>query len=170
MKKRPGDIIISHKCTKNHNHMLNCSWDMMRDRCDCYFSFWAIFLPFYPPNSPKNKNFKKKKYTLRYHNFTYVYQRLWLDDVRFLRYGVRWMDGRTDRRDRQTEGRTVQKKWHKEVGGPPKYNNFGVFLLWKFAGTIISNSLKTPSTRLTTSPKISVIRLKSVWFDLQYCI
>ena len=103
MKKRPGDIIISHKCTKNHNHMLNCSWDMMRDRCDCYFSFWAIFLPFYPPNSPKNENLKKKKkYTLRYHNFTYVYQRLWLDDVRFLRYGVRWMDGQTG----QTNGRT----------------------------------------------------------------
>ena len=25
MKRAPGDIIILHKCTKNHDHMLNCS-------------------------------------------------------------------------------------------------------------------------------------------------
>ena len=28
MKKAPGDIIILHKCTKNHDLMLYCSWDM----------------------------------------------------------------------------------------------------------------------------------------------
>ena len=39
MKKTPGDIIILHKCTKNHDHMLYCSWDMAHDRCNCYFSF-----------------------------------------------------------------------------------------------------------------------------------
>ena len=37
-KKKSGDIIL-HKCTKNHDHMLYCSWDMERDRCNCYFSF-----------------------------------------------------------------------------------------------------------------------------------
>ena len=144
MKTRPGDIIISHKCTKNHNHMLNCSWDMMRDRCDCYFSFWAIFLPFYPPNSPKNENFKKKK---KNKPWDIIILHMCTKDYDSMMYGSLDMvcDGWTDRRDRQTEGRTVQKKWHKEVGGPSKYNNFGVFLLWKFAGTIISNSLKTPS-------------------------
>ena len=26
------------------------------------------------------------------------YQKLWWDDVQFLRYGARWTDGRTDRR------------------------------------------------------------------------
>ena len=41
-----GDIIILYKCTKNHDHMLYCSWDMTRDGCNCYFSFWAIFCPF----------------------------------------------------------------------------------------------------------------------------
>ena len=46
MKKTPGDIIILHKCTKNHDHRLYCSWDMASDRCNCYFSFWAIFCPF----------------------------------------------------------------------------------------------------------------------------
>ena len=56
LKKIPGDIIILHKCTKNHNHMLYCSLDMARNKHN-YFSFWAIFLPFYSPNSPKNKNF-----------------------------------------------------------------------------------------------------------------
>ena len=45
LKKSPGDIIILHKCTKNHNHMLCCSWDMVHNRCN-YFSFWAIFCPF----------------------------------------------------------------------------------------------------------------------------
>ena len=29
------------------------SCDMVRDRCNCYFSFWAI--------SPKNQNFEKTK-------------------------------------------------------------------------------------------------------------
>ena len=38
MKKMPQDIIILHKCTKNHDHMLCCSWDMVCDRCN-YFSF-----------------------------------------------------------------------------------------------------------------------------------
>ena len=52
----PGDIIILHKCIKNHNHMLYCSWDIMCDRCNYYSSFWAIFLPFYPLNCLKNEN------------------------------------------------------------------------------------------------------------------
>ena len=42
-----------------------CSWDMVRDRCNCYFSFWASFCLLTPPppcphpNSPKNENVKK---------------------------------------------------------------------------------------------------------------
>ena len=43
-RKAPGDIIILHMCIKNHD-MLYCSWDMARDGCNCYFSFWAIFCP-----------------------------------------------------------------------------------------------------------------------------
>ena len=46
--KTPGDIIILNKCTKNHDHILYCSWDMARDRCHCYFWFWAIFAIFMP--------------------------------------------------------------------------------------------------------------------------
>ena len=83
----------------------------------------CYFLPFYPHNSLKNENFKKnEKKPWRYHNFTYVYQKLWLHDARFLRYGVRRMD-------RQTGGRTDRwKKSHIEVGAPPK----NLFTLWKF--------------------------------------
>ena len=72
MKKMPGDIILLHKCTKNHDHMLYYSWDIARDRCNCYVLFWAIFCLFTPPlplppplqktkNSLKNENFKKMK-------------------------------------------------------------------------------------------------------------
>ena len=62
-KKRSGDITILHKCTKNHDHMLHCSWDTTHDGCNFYFSFWAIFCPFTPPssNNPKNQNFNKMK-------------------------------------------------------------------------------------------------------------
>ena len=45
LKKTAGDIIILHKCTKNHDHMLYFSLDMVSNRFN-YFSFWAIFYPF----------------------------------------------------------------------------------------------------------------------------
>ena len=37
---------------------------MARDRCNCYFSFWAIFCLFTPPKSPKNKISKKNEKAL----------------------------------------------------------------------------------------------------------
>ena len=46
--KTPQDIIILHRCTKTHDHILYCSWDIVRDGCNCYFSYWAIFRPFTP--------------------------------------------------------------------------------------------------------------------------
>ena len=46
-KETPRDIIISHRCVKNYDRMLYCSWDMARETCNCYFSFWAIFCPFF---------------------------------------------------------------------------------------------------------------------------
>ena len=45
LRKAPWDIIILHKCTKNHDHMLYCSSDMAHNGCN-YFSFGAIFCPF----------------------------------------------------------------------------------------------------------------------------
>ena len=71
LKKILGDIIILHKCTKNHDHMLPCSWDMVHDACDCYFSFCAIFFPFTPLTVQKWKisTTKKGKNLWRYHHF-----------------------------------------------------------------------------------------------------
>ena len=60
------------------------------------------FCPFTLQQPKKSKFQIKEKKTWRCHHFTHAYQNLWLDDVRFLRYGVRQMDG--------------WKKWHAEVG------------------------------------------------------
>ena len=91
VKKAPGDIIILHICTKNYDQMMYGSWDMMCDRCNCYFSFWAMFCPFANLRDQKIKILKKWKNAWRYHYFTYVYQKLWSDDIWFLRYSVWWM-------------------------------------------------------------------------------
>ena len=109
MKKISGDIIIWHMCSKNYDQVIYSSWDMLCDGCN-YFSFWAIFWPFIPLTAKNIKILKKWKNAWRYHHFTIVYQKSWSDDVRFLRYASQQMDGRTDRR----------KKWHIEVGVPPK--------------------------------------------------
>ena len=70
MKKIPGDIIILLTCTKNHDHTLYCSWDIVHDGYNCYFSFWVTFCSFTLPltlNSPKMKFFKKMKKEKRKH-------------------------------------------------------------------------------------------------------
>ena len=61
LKKMPGDIIILQWCTKNHDHMLYCSWYMAHNRCNWYFSFWAIFCPFTSLTARKIKILKKWK-------------------------------------------------------------------------------------------------------------
>ena len=49
LKKIPGDIMILHKCTKNHDHMLYCFLDMMPNGFNCYFTFWATFFTLLSP-------------------------------------------------------------------------------------------------------------------------
>ena len=61
--KKTGDINILHKCIKNHDHMLHCSWDMVHDGCNCYFSFWAVFCPVIPLTAQKTEIKKKIKNT-----------------------------------------------------------------------------------------------------------
>ena len=42
-KNAPGDIIILHMCTKNHNHIMYASWDTECNRCFCHFEpFFAL--------------------------------------------------------------------------------------------------------------------------------
>ena len=69
MKKAAGYIIILHMCTKNYDQMMYGSWDMVRDRCNCYFSFWAIFCPFTPLTAQKIKILKKWKKCLEISSF-----------------------------------------------------------------------------------------------------
>ena len=87
-KKTPGDIIILHMCTKHYDEMMYSSWGMVRDRCNCYFPFLTVFCPFTPLTIQEIKIKKNEKNSWRYHHFTYVYQKLWSDDVQFLRYGA----------------------------------------------------------------------------------
>ena len=97
-EKKPGDIIILHKCTKNHDQMLYCSWDMARVECYCYFSFREIFCPFsHPPpppppppplNRPKSENLTKWKIRWSYHHLTQAYQKSWSYAILLLRYGT----------------------------------------------------------------------------------
>ena len=44
LKKIPGDLIISHICTINGNHMMYGSWDMEHHR-ENFLSFWTVFCP-----------------------------------------------------------------------------------------------------------------------------
>ena len=87
MKNIPGDIIILHMCNKNYDQMMDGFWDMVLGGCN-YFIFWAIFCAFIPLTARKIKILKKWKKRLEISSFAYVYQNLWSDDVRFLRYGA----------------------------------------------------------------------------------
>ena len=104
MKKMPGDIINLHMCTKNYDQMIYSSWNMVCDRCNCYFSLWAIFCIFYPPNSPKNQNFQKMKKKMPgdiilLHICTKNYDQMMYGswDVVHDRQTDRWTDGRTEK-------------------------------------------------------------------------
>ena len=63
MKKFAGDIIISHMCTKNDNHMMHSVSDN-RVRQTEFLSFWTAFFLFYPPMDTETQNFENMKQTL----------------------------------------------------------------------------------------------------------
>ena len=60
LEKMPGNIIILHLLSTNDDHMMYGSWDMECNRQN-FFSFWTIFLPFYPLTTQKMKILKKWK-------------------------------------------------------------------------------------------------------------
>ena len=96
--------------------MLYCSWDMACDRCNCYFSFWAIFCCFTPLTARKIKILKKWKKHLEISSFLHMCTK----NYDQMKYGLwdmvcdRWTDRWTNR---WIDG---QKKWHIEVNAPPK--------------------------------------------------
>ena len=71
--KTPGDVILLHMCTINEDLMYG-SWDI---RCNGQISFviLGLFLPFDPPNNPKNQNFEKWKDNWIYYHFKLVYHK-----------------------------------------------------------------------------------------------
>ena len=82
---------------------------MVHGRCNCYFSFWAISCPFTPLTAEKIKLFKKmKKKPLEISSFYTCVPKIM---IRWCKVPEKWcaMDGRTDGR-----------KWHIELGPPPK--------------------------------------------------
>ena len=93
MKKMTRDIISLDKYTINHDHRLYCSWDMVRDRCNCYFSFRAI-LPQMCGDLIILHMCTKNYDLIMYSSWDMVHD--WHTD--------RWMDRR--------------KKWHIDVGAP----------------------------------------------------
>ena len=48
-------IIILHNYTKNHDHILYCSLNIVCDGCNFYFQFWAIFTLLPPEHHKKSK-------------------------------------------------------------------------------------------------------------------
>ena len=68
-KKTPEDIITLHKCTKNHDHMLYCSSDMVCNGRHFYFLHWAIFCHFTSLTAEKSKLKKKWKKRLEISSF-----------------------------------------------------------------------------------------------------
>ena len=103
VKKVPGDI--SQKCTKNQNHMLYCSWDMVRDGCNCYFSFWTIFYSFTLLTARKMKISNKWKKHLEIFSFYITAPKI---RIRCCTVTEKWCA--TDK----------PKKGHIEVGTKPK--------------------------------------------------
>ena len=96
--------------------MLHCFWDMVHDGYN-YFSFWAIFCTSTPLTPWKIKILKKMKKPLEissfYINVPKSMARWWHSSWDMLH--DRWMDG--------------QKKWHVEVGAPPKnYKSNGAII------------------------------------------
>ena len=76
-KKAPGDSIILHECTKSHDHRPYCSWAMVCDRCNFYFSFWTIFYPFTPLTAQKLGISKKWKKHLEISSFSTSVKKSW---------------------------------------------------------------------------------------------
>ena len=120
-RKSARDIIILHKCTKNHDPMLYCSWDIECDRCNFYFSFWAIICLHFqllfalPPPSPflitqkikiKKKNEKKCLEISSFYTCVPKIMITWCTIPETWCATDRWTDGWTEKVT--------------EVGAPPK--------------------------------------------------
>ena len=67
-EKMHGDIIISHMCTINGNHMMYGFWGIKQDGQN-FLTFWTSFCPFTPLKTPKINILKKLKKSLEILSF-----------------------------------------------------------------------------------------------------
>ena len=120
MKKMPGDIIILNKCTKNHDHMSYCPWDIASDGCNFYFHFGLFFVLL--PNNDHFFFFNEEtswditflhivtKIMITWCSFWDMVCDRWTDGQM-----DRWMDGQTNKwtdqqMDRETEKVTYRRE------------------------------------------------------------
>ena len=99
-KKCPGDTILT-KCTKNYDHVLYYFWNMVHDKCNFYFSFWAIFCLFNCLKTQKIKILKiwKKARKILKPNYTKMYDHIMCSSWDKVCNG--YQDGWTDERMEQ---------------------------------------------------------------------
>ena len=95
------------------------SWDIVRDRCYCHFSIWAIFCAFTP--SPPSPHLLKAKKINIFEKMKKAPGDIIIWQMCTRNYG-QMMYGSWDMLcDRWTDRQTnVWKKWNIEVGSPPK--------------------------------------------------
>ena len=105
-KKIAGDIIILHMYTKNHNHR-DVEWQWQN-----FLSFWVIFCPFTSLTTWTIKILKRWKKHLDMSSFYTCVPKIM----------ITWcmVPEKSYVMDGQTDGQKRQKKWHIEVGAPPK--------------------------------------------------
>ena len=105
-KKIAGDIIILHMYTKNHNHR-DVEWQWQH-----FLSFWVISCPFTSLTTWTIKILKRWKKHLDMSSFYTCVPKIM----------ITWcmVPEKSYVMDGQTDGQKRQKKWHIEVGAPPK--------------------------------------------------
>ena len=125
LKKAPQDVIIVYKC-KNHDHMLYCSIDMVRNRCNCYFSFWANFFPFTSLIAQKIKIFKKWKKRLEISSFYRYPSKI----IRWCTVPEIWCAT-----ERRKDGQPEKSKLKKNEKNPWRYHHFTIMYQksWSYA-------------------------------------
>ena len=73
--KKHLEMSSFYTCTKNQDHMMYASWDIVWSMADTIFVIQGHFLPFYPNKTQKNQKFwKNEKNAWKYH-FTHVYHK-----------------------------------------------------------------------------------------------
>ena len=149
MKKTAQIIIILHMCIITYNNLMYVPeiWSTM-DRI--FLSFWTIFWPFTPLTTQKIKILKKWKKSLE---ISWFYKCVPKFMITWYTVPEIWWT-----KDGQTNG---WKKWHTEVGRPPKNkNNQKIINSWIFLHNTLVAVNKVSSAKSTYN---SITYTYSIW-------